>query len=121
MKNRGITGFGIIFILLLIMVVGYTIYQIARVHITYGSISEKVEDVTEIGLAQSDTEHRKYIIEKAKEMNVVIEPDSIYIDRSNTDSIRVYVTYSDSSKILGLFNYKRDFTIYKAGEIKVRF
>ncbi len=121
MKSRGITGFGIIFILLAIMVVGYTIYQIARVHISYSSISEKVKEVAETGFAQNDDVHKRYIIDMAREVGVVIDPESIYIDRSANDSFRVYVNYSDSTKILWIFDYKRDFAIYKAGEIKVRF
>ena len=121
MSSRGISGFSIIFIIILLMVIGFIGYKITRVHFTNGTISALVEESAELGLAQNDYDIIKNIIAKAKENNVEIDPDSIFIDHAITDSFRIYVTYRDSSNIFGLYTYSRRFVIDKIKPIKVRF
>ncbi|KPJ72459.1 hypothetical protein AMJ52_06245 [candidate division TA06 bacterium DG_78] len=120
MKSRGVSGFGVIFYLLLFVVIGYIGYQIARVYFTYGSMSKMVESVAEEVSTQTDFDVIKQIMEKAEDMKIEISPESIFVDRSLTDSIRVYVAYSDSSSIFDFFYFTRHFVIDKAIPIKVR-
>jgi hypothetical protein len=120
MMRRGVSGFGIIFYLLLLVVIGYIGYQIARVYFTYGSMTKMVESVAGDIATQADFDVIAQIVEKAADMKVAIEPESIFVDRSLTDSIRVYVAYSDSSSIFDFFYFSRHFVIDKAVPIKVR-
>jgi len=121
MKSKGVSGFGVIFIILFLMVIGYAIYQIARIHFTYGSIGEKVKESAELGLTQIDYEICKNLIDKAKELNVQLDPDSVIIDHGIPDSFRIYVAYTDSTKVLGFYTYVRHFIADKVAPIKVRF
>jgi type III secretion system FlhB-like substrate exporter len=118
--RRGISGFGIIFYLLLFVVIGYIGYQIARIYFTYGSMSKMVESVAEEVSTQTDFDVTRQIMEKAKEMKIEISPDSMFVERIFTDSIRVYVAYSDSSSIFDFFYFTRHFVIDKTVPIKVR-
>ena len=119
MKSRGISGFGVIIILLLLLVLGFVGYQIARVHFTYGKIEGTVEATAEIGHSTTDHAIIDQLITGAKELNVVLYPESIFIDRSIADSFRIYVAYDDSSNIFGLFTYKRHFVVDKVVQTKV--
>lgn len=121
MKNRGVSGFGIIIFIIIILLIGYTIWQIMRVHLTYGSISEKVEHAARIGPTMTDQEIIKQLIEEAKEVKVQLDPDSIFIDRSIPDSFRVYLSYSDSSDLFGVFTYRRHFIVDKVKPVEVHF
>jgi len=121
MKSKGVSGFGVIFIILFLMVIGYAIYQIARIHFTYSSISEKAKESAELGLAQNDYEIRKNLMEKARELNIQLDLDSVIIDHGIPDSFRIYVAYTDSAKILGFYTYARHFIADKVAPIKVRF
>jgi hypothetical protein len=118
--RRGISGFGVIFYLLLFIVIGYIGYQIARVYFTYGSMSEMVESVAEEWATQSDFDVMKQIVEKAEGMKIEISPESILVERSLTDSVRVYVAYSDSSSIFDFFYFTRHFVIDKTVPIKIQ-
>lgn len=121
MKNRGMSGFGVIFAILLFIIIGYIAYQIARVYFTYGSMTEMVEEIAEAGPTQSDHEIVYLLAGKAKEWNVELDPDSIIIDRSITDSFRIYVAYNDSSSIFDFFYYTRHFVVDEVESIKIRF
>ena len=120
MKSRGVSGFGVIFYLLLFVVIGYIGYQIARVYFTYGSMNKMIESVAEELSTQTDFDVIRQIMEKAEDMKIEVSPESIFVERSITDSIRVYVAYSDSSSIFDFFYFTRHFVIDKAIPIKVR-
>ena len=121
MKNKGMSGFGVIFAILLLIIIGYIAYQIARVYFTYGSMTGMVEEIAEAGPTQSDHEVVYLLAGKAKEWNVELDPDSIIIDRSITDSFRIYVAYNDSSSIFDFFYYTRHFVVDEVEPIKIRF
>jgi hypothetical protein len=121
MNSKGLTGFGLILILLLIFIIGYSIHQIARVHVNYGAIKEEVEENAEIGLAQSDEDIVRYITNVANERHIRLEHGAIYVDHSIPDTFRIYVTYRDSSSFFDLFYYKKEFEIDERALIKVRY
>ncbi len=121
MKNRGISGFGVIVFLIILLIIGYGAYQIGRVHFKYGTISAKVENAAELAYTLSDNDIVQRLIKEAREAEVELNPDSIFIDRSIPDSIRIYVAYTDSSNIYGIHTYRRHFVIDKVEPIKARF
>jgi hypothetical protein len=120
MNRRGVSGFGVIFYLLLIVIIGYIGYQIGRIYFTYGAMSKMVESIAEEVSTQSDFDVIQQVMDKAEEMKVVLNPESMFVDRSLRDSIRVYVAYSDSSSIFDFFYFTRHFVIDKAVPIKIR-
>jgi len=121
MRSRGVSGFGVILTLLILLMIGYSAYKIGQVHFTHGSLSGKVETAAKLAYTMADEDIVKRLIEDAREANVVLNPDSIFIDHSIPDSVRIYVTYADSSDILGIYTYKRHLIIDKIEPIKVRF
>ena len=121
MKSKGISGFGTIFVIILLLIIGYIAYQIGQVHFTYGTISEMVDHAITIGYATTKSEIMDYLIKEAEKANVELNPDSIFIDRTILDSLRIYVAYDDSSKIFGILTYNRHLVIDKIKQIKTRF
>ncbi len=119
MNNRGISGFGAIVLIIVLLIIGYTAYQIGRVHFTHGSISGKVENAARVGNTMSDEEIVTQLLREAKENRVTLSPDSIFVDRSIPDSFRVYVVYNDSSDVFGVFTYRRRFVIDKVVGMKL--
>jgi len=119
--SKGISGFGIIFLLIVILIVGYTGYQVARVHFSYGSISEKVENTVRIGPVQNDDMIKGELIKGAAEIKVILIPEDIWIDRSIVDSFRIYIEYEDSSSIFGIFTYNRKFVVDKIAPIQINY
>lgn len=119
--SKGISGFGVIFLLIVLLVVGYTGYQVGRVHFNYGTISEKVENTVRIGPVQNDDMIREELIKRATEINIMLRPDNIWVDHSKPDSFRIYVEYEDSSSIFGVFTYSRKFVIDKIAPIQLEY
>lgn len=119
--SKGLSGFGIIFLILVLLVVGYTGYQVARVHFNYGSISEKIENTVRIGPVQNDDMIREELRKSAEELNIILFPENIWIDRSIPDSFRIYVEYEDSSSIFGIFTYNRKFTVDRVAPIQINY
>lgn len=119
--SRGISGFGVIILIIILLVIGYTGYQVARVHFNYGTISEKVETTVRIGPVQNDDMIREELIKSAEETNVLLIPDNIWIDHSIPDSFRIYIEYEDSSSIFGVFTYNRKFIIDKVAAIQINY
>lgn len=121
MKSRGVSGFGAILILLILLIVGYSTYKIAKVHFTHTSLGGKVEAAAKLGYTMTDEDIVKRLMADAQELKVELNPDSIFIDRDIPDSIRIYVAYRDSSDIFGIYTYTRHLVIDKVEPIKVRF
>ncbi len=121
MRSRGVSGFGVILTLLILLIIGYSAYKVGQVHFTHGSLAGKVETAAQLAYTMTDEDIVMRLIEDAREAKVELNPDSIFIDRSIPDSVRIYVAYADSSDILGIFTYKRHLTIDKIEPIKVRF
>ncbi|OGC41988.1 hypothetical protein A2Y85_06930 [candidate division WOR-3 bacterium RBG_13_43_14] len=119
MNNRGVSGFGVIILIIILLIIGYIAYQIGRVHFTYGSISGKVENAARVGSTMDDQQIVNQLVREAEEIHVKLSPDSIFIDRSLPDSFRVYVTYRDSSDVFGVFTYRRHFIIDKVVGMKL--
>jgi hypothetical protein len=117
--SKGISGFGVIILIIILLVIGYTGYQVARVHFSYGKISEKVENTVRIGPVQNDDMIREELIKSGAETNVLLIPENIWIDHSIPDSFRIYVEYEDSSSIFGVFTYNRKFIIDKVASIQI--
>jgi hypothetical protein len=117
--KRGISGFGVIILIIILLIIGYVAYQIGRVHFTYRTISEHVETAVRTETMVNDHEIVDLLIRSAEEVNVELNPDSIFIDHSIPDSLRIYVAYDDSSDIFGLFYYKRHLVIDKIEPVKV--
>lgn len=112
MNSRGISGFGIIFIIALLLVIGYVGYQVFRIQFSYSTVKSKVEDAARLGPLRSDAEIISELIRNFAEANVNLDPvyDTIFIDRSIPDSFRIFVTYNDSSNIFG-YIYRRHLVI----------
>jgi hypothetical protein len=121
MKSRGVSGFGVIIIIIIILLAGYAAYQIARVHLTLGTIKEKVEHATRTGYAMSDNEIMNQLVREAKEAHVELNLDSVFVDRTLFDSLRIYVAYDDSSDIFGIFTYRKHFAIDCIEPIEIKF
>jgi hypothetical protein len=121
MRSRGASGFGIILTILILLVVGYSAYKIAEVHFTHASLGGKVEAVAKLGITMTDEDIVKRLMADAQELQVQLNPDSIFVDRDIPDSIRIYVAYSDSSDIFGIYTYSRHLVIDKVEPIKVRY
>ncbi len=112
-NSRGISGFGIIFIIITLLIVGYIGYQIFRIQFTYSAARNKVEDAVRMGPLRPDTEVQNDLLSELKEIKLELDPvyDTIFIDRSIRDSFRIYVAYNDSSNIFGFYNYTRHLVI----------
>ncbi len=121
MRSRGVSGFGIILTLLILLIVGYSAYKIGELHFTHRSLSGKVEAAAKLGYTMTDEDIVKKLTADAQEVNVEVNPDSIFIDRDIPDSIRIYMAYTDSSDIFGIYTYTRHFIIDKVEPTKVRF
>lgn len=119
--SRGISGFSIIFLIIVLLVVGYVGYQIAGVHFKYGSLNEKVETTVRIGPLQNDNMIREELSKVAGDLKIVLAPEDIWIDRSIPDSFRIYIEYRDSSDIFGVFTYSRRFVIDQAAPIQLNY
>jgi len=113
MKNRGVSGFGVIVILLIVIILGYAGYQVLRLYLTYGSVSEKVEQALRVGPAVSDQDIIFQLRRETKDINIELNPESLFVDRSIQDSIRIYAAYDDSSEIFGIITIRRHFIIDK--------
>lgn len=112
-RSKGVSGFGIIFIIIVLLVLGYVGYQIFRIQFTYSSAKNKVEDVVRIGPVRTDAEILSDLLEQFRENKIPFDPayDTIYIDRSIRDSFRIYCAYNDSSTIFGFYTYSRHLII----------
>lgn len=121
MKNKGISGFGIIIVIIILLIIGYGAYQIARIHLRRSTIAEKVEHAVTIGYAMRDQEIINQLTREAKEADIELNPDSVIIDRTINDSLRIYVAYDDSSSIFGLFTYTKHFVVDKIALIEIDF
>ena len=121
MKNKGISGFGVIIIILILLIIGYGAYQIVRVHLTRSTIAEKVEHAAKTGYAMQNQEIINQLTREAKDVNIELNPDSVFVDRTITDSLRIYVAYDDSSSIFGLFTYTKHFVVDKIALIEIEF
>ena len=119
--RKGIGGFGVIIIIIVLLIIGYTAYQVARVHFSYGTISEKIDETVGIGPGQNDDMIREELIKSAAETHVLLQPENIWIDHSIRDSFRIYVEYEDSSSIFGIFTYSRKFAIDKIAPIQINY
>lgn len=119
--SRGISGFGVIFLIVILMFVGYVGYQVGRLHFNYGSVSEKVETTVRIGPVQNDDMIREELINNAAELKVKLDPNRIWVDHSIPDSFRIYMEYEDSSDIFGVFTYSRTFVIDKVAPIQLKY
>lgn len=119
--SRGISGFGVIVLIIFLLLAGYVGYQVGRVHFSYGSISEKIENTVRIGPVQNDDMIREELIKNAEEIKVNLEPDRIWIDHSIPDSFRIYIEYEDSSSIFGVFTYSRKFVVDKIAPIQMNY
>ncbi|KPK71549.1 hypothetical protein AMJ87_07065 [candidate division WOR_3 bacterium SM23_60] len=117
--KRGISGFGVIVLIIILLIIGYVAYQIGRVHFTYRTISEHVETALRTGATVNDYEIVDLLVRAAEEAKIELDPDSIFIDHGIPDSFRIYVAYDDSSDIFGFFYYKRHLIIDKIESLKV--
>jgi len=120
-RSRGISGFGVIFIIIILFIIGYIAFQIGRIQFTYGTISEKVENAAKIGTVQNDGAILQELVREAAEAKITLIPEQIWIDHSIPDSFRIVVEYDDSASIFGIFTYRRHLFIDKVEPIKVRF
>lgn len=111
--SKGISGFGVIIIIILLLIVGYGGYQIFRIQFTYSAAKNKVEDAVRLGPLRPDAEILNDLISEFKEIKLELDLayDTIFIDRTIPDSFRIYCAYNDSSKILGFYTYSRHLVI----------
>ncbi len=121
MQNRGISGFGAILIIIILILSGYAGYQYFRPNFTYNAFKEKVKDAVELGPVQPDQAIIDNLLKEASEIKLGLTRDNIWIDHSIPDSFRIYVEYDDSINILGLFSSCRHYKIDQIAEIKVHY
>ncbi len=111
--SKGISGFGVIFLIILLLLIVYVGYQIFRIQFTYSAVKSKVEDAVKIGPLRSDADIINDLLAELKELKLQLNPayDTIIIDRTIPDSFRIYVAYNDSSNLFGLYTYSRHLVI----------
>lgn len=66
------------------------------VKVRYAAIKDEVESLVKFAQTKSDETIVREIMEKAKEHNIKIAPDSLLIDREPGDHITISVSYLDS-------------------------
>lgn len=120
MGSKGIGGFGAIILIIIVLLVGYVIFQMVSIHFDAAKIGGKVETTAQIGPSMSDYDISQSLLKAAEEMKITVYPESIFIDRNIPDSFRIYLAYDDSTDVLGLFTYKRHFVIDKIVSTRVR-
>ncbi|UCC12312.1 MAG: hypothetical protein JSW02_01895 [candidate division WOR-3 bacterium] len=120
MGSKGIGGFGAIIIIIILLLFGYVIFTMARIHFDAANLGGKVETTAQIGPSMTSYDISQSLIKDAEEMHITVYPESIFIDREIIDSFRIYLAYDDSADVLGLFTYKRHFVIDKIVSTKVR-
>lgn len=120
MKSKGIGGFGAIIIIIILLVLGYAIFQMASIHFDATHMGGKVETTAQIGPSMSNYEITQSLIKDAEDMKISVRAESIFIDRDLPDSFRIYLAYDDSADVLGLFTYKQHFVIDKVVSTRVR-
>jgi len=111
MKHRGITGIGIIVIIVIVLLFGYIVFMIGRLEFNYAAIRGKALTSAELGASQGDEYSIKDIIETAQDQKVRLAPDQIFIDHNIKDSVRIFFEYDDSSNIFGIYTYRKHFKV----------
>jgi Na+-transporting methylmalonyl-CoA/oxaloacetate decarboxylase gamma subunit len=106
METRGISGFTVVFLILLFAALIYIGYSIGSVWFRVESLKEKVKEVMTLNPTASDSYYLTQMIEVAREAGVELTESDIYIDRSIPDSILTIIEYPDSA-VLPLFTYRR--------------
>ena len=119
--RKGISGFGAIFLIIVLLIAGYVGYQVASIHLSHGSVKERVENTVRIGPVQNDDMIREELIQGAAESKVFLNPENIWIDHSIPDSFRIYIEYEDSSSIFGIFTYSRKFVVDKTAPVQINY
>lgn len=120
MGSRGIGGFGAIITIIILLVLGYVIFQVVSIHFSAANLGGKVESTAQIGLSMTDYDITQSLLKDAKEMKITVYPESIFIDRNLPDSFRIYLAYDDSTDVLGIFTYKQHFVIDRVVSTRVR-
>jgi len=94
--KKGASLIGIL-ILLAIIIFGM-IFGIkwVLVKVRYAAIKDKIESLVKFAQTKNDATMVREIMEKAKDNNIKIDPDSLLIDREPGDHITIYVAYIDS-------------------------
>jgi len=94
--NKGTSIIGIL-ILLVIIIFGMMFgIKWILVKVKFYALKDKVEEVIRFAQTKDDNEITKEIMDKAREQNIEIEPDSFYIDREPGDHITITLSYNDS-------------------------
>ena len=120
MGSKGIGGFGAIIIIIILLLAGYVIFTMARIHFDAANLGGKVESTAQIGPSMTNYDITQSLIKDAEELKITVYPESIFIDRDIIDSFRIYLAYDDSADVLGLFSYKQHFVIDKVVSTRVR-
>lgn len=106
MNNRGISGFSVVFLILVLIGFIYIGYSIGSVWFRAQSLKEKVKEVIKLNPLGADANLINRIILEAKDAGVDLSGENIYIDRSIPDSVMAVVEYPDSS-VLPIFTYRK--------------
>ena len=100
MKNLGKINFGCIIGLLLLIVVGYSLYVIIPIKVKQAELSKTVEWLSRQGSLYTPEQITTQIIEKAKELELPVTEKNIKVSKSS-NYIRIEVYYSVPIDIMG--------------------
>lgn len=100
MKNLGKINFGCIVMLLILIVVGYSLYIIIPIKIKTAELKKTVEMLSLQGSLYTREQIYHEIIEKAKQLNLPVTEKNIKLEKSSS-YIRLEVFYTVPIDIMG--------------------
>lgn len=100
MKNLGKIKFGCIIMLLVLIVVGYSLYIIIPIKVKAADLNKTVEMLARQGSLYKNEQIYREIIEKAKQLNLPVTEKNIKLEKSGS-YIKLEVFYTVPIDIMG--------------------
>lgn len=100
MRNLGKINFGCIIMLLVLIVVGYSLYIIIPIKVKAADLNKTVEMLARQGSLYKNEQIYNEIIEKAKQLNLPVTEKNIKLEKSGS-YIRLEVFYTVPIDIMG--------------------
>lgn len=100
MRNLGKINFGCIIMLIILIVVGYSLYIIIPIKVKAADLNKTVELHSLQGSFYTKEQIYKNILEKAKQLDLPVTEKNIKVERSSS-YIKIEVTYSVPIDIMG--------------------
>jgi len=94
--GRGAGFFGIIVIVAVLGIVLFVAYRFILLRVHYMSIRDIVKNRAQYAVSYSDESIRRDIMQRAWQSGILIEKDSVYVQREPGYRITITVPFSDS-------------------------